>query len=219
MICGKAFCNYAHPYLGREDTSLVWNLFNLPQMKKLHPLGYSKLLELVCDIPSEAVSKSLLSQRKTKIAFAIAKQCVTREKSSPGPCGETAGALAGKRVWQQSPKAACFCKTWQSVQFCRARIGCPVPLYCFLVTASFLLLSRSLCKHSNRAKELKRLMLFFLTKNPPMCARWPRDTRVHVQRLDIWQSSSKSSHRMVTTGSSEKLENTDLCCTNKPVQL
>lgn len=142
-------------------TYLVWNLFNPPQMKKLHPLGYSKLLKLVHDIPSEAVSKSLVSQRKTKIVFATAKQCVTREKFSPGPCGETAGALAGKRVWQQSPKAACFCKTWQSIQFCCARIGCPVPLYCFLVTASFLLLSRSLCKHSNRAEELKCLMPFF----------------------------------------------------------
>lgn len=66
-------------------------------MKKFHLSGYSKLLELVRDIPSEAVSKSLMSQRKTKIVFAVAKECVTREKSAPGPCRETADVLVGKK--------------------------------------------------------------------------------------------------------------------------
>lgn len=67
-------------------------------MKKFYLLGYSKLLELVHDVPSEAVSKSLVSQRKIKIVFTVAKERVIREKSAPGPCRETTLALLRKKV-------------------------------------------------------------------------------------------------------------------------
>jgi len=188
-------------------------------MNKLRPPGYSKLLELVRDVPPKAVTTSLVSQRKTKIVFTAAKQCVTREKSSPGPQRETADALVGKRVWTQSPETSHFSTIRQRIQFCHVQMGCLVFL-CHFVTSSFLLFSlcmgsiREVCdKYSERTEELQCLILNFLTSGCQM-ATWHQSTCAEPRHLaghfqEEWSDGPPGEFREVVSAA--------LPCTNKLV--